>query len=107
MTIAYVHTYPPHGKVVEETDEYVVEFDVAEFSEDELDVSVEGDVVTVSGEQHRPADERLSLSERLEESFRLPVDAQADDLRVQFDHGALVIHIPRHRFAVNPDATPC
>lgn len=61
MTMAYVHAYPPHGNVVEKADEYVVE--LAEFTEDEIAVSVDEDVVT--------------------------------------------IHIPRHRFAVNPDATPC
>jgi HSP20 family molecular chaperone IbpA len=107
MTLTYVHTYPPHGKVVEKTDEYVVELNVAEFTENEIAVSVDGDVVTVTGNQVRSPDEWLSLSERLEESFRLPLDANAEALRVQFDEGTLELHIPRHRFAVKPDATPC
>jgi HSP20 family molecular chaperone IbpA len=107
MTMTYVHPYPPHGKVVENDDEYVVELDVAEFTEEEIAVSVDGDVVTVTGDQVRSPDEWLSLSERLEESFRLPPDANAEALSVQFEEGALELHIPRHRFAVNPDATPC
>jgi HSP20 family molecular chaperone IbpA len=107
MTMTQVHTYPPHGKVVEEADEYVVELDVAEFSKDELDVNVDGDVVTITGDQHRLDRNRLALSERLEECFRLPGDACGDELRTEFGSGTIEIHIPRRRFAVNPEATPC
>jgi HSP20 family molecular chaperone IbpA len=93
--------------VVEKADEYVVELDIAEFTQEEIAVSVDDDVVTVTGDQVRSPDEWLSLSERLEETFRLPPDANAEVLRVEFHEGGVAIHVPRHRFAVNPDATPC
>jgi len=103
----YVHTYPPHGKVVEDSDEYIVELDVTEFTRDELDVSLDGDVVTLIAEQRRPRHEALTLCERLEESFLLPPDACADELSTQFNAGTLELHIPRRHFAVNAEATPC
>lgn len=93
--------------VVEKDDESVVELDIAQFTQDEIAVSVDDDVVTFTGDQVRSPEEWLSLSERPEETFRLPPDANTDALRVEFHQGWVAIHVPRHRFAVNPDATPC
>lgn len=106
MTISYIQTFPPHGKVVEDPDEYVVELDVPEFTEDELNVQVDGDVVTVVADQHRSRRETLLLSERMEESFRVPEDASTADIETRFRDAKFEIHIPRHRFEINPEATP-
>jgi HSP20 family molecular chaperone IbpA len=106
MTISYLQTFPPHGKVIEDPNEYVIELDVPEFTEDELNVRVDGDVVTVVADQHRPRRETLLLSERMEESFRLPEDASAADIETRFRDGTFEIHIPRDRFEINPEATP-
>jgi HSP20 family protein len=106
MTTSSVQTFPPHGKVIENRDEYIVELDVPEFTEDELNVSVDGDFVTVVADQERSR-ETLQLSERFEESFRVPEDACTSDMDTQFHEGTFELHIPRHRFTVNPEATPC
>ena len=117
--------YRPPGRAHarDDGDEYVIELDVSEFLESELEVDVVGLRVTVRGDQAQaPHDDdvALRLHERLEESFRLPDDADADAIKVLHAHGALAIHVPHtaleprrvpieHRspFAGNPDAGPC
>jgi PEP-utilizing family enzyme/Hsp20/alpha crystallin family protein len=55
------HPLPPHARVREAETEYVVEFDVADFTGAELTVEVLGPVVTVRGEQiETEADSGLS-----------------------------------------------
>ncbi len=115
-------TLPPHANVRQDDHEYLIELDVSDFTESELSVEALGPVVTVRGDQlETTEDEGLAfrLHERLEESFRLPDDADAERIEVFYKHGRLAIHAPRTRreprtvpighrsFAVNPDAEPC
>ena len=116
------HKLPPHARVEGTEREYVIELDVADFTESELSVGTLGPVVTVLGDQlANPPDEGLPfrLHERLEESFRLPDDAVADGMKAFFERGTLELHVPRKALSphavpvrtrgllVNPDATPC
>lgn len=117
------HKLPPHAQVHANADEYVVELDVADFTERELAVEVTGLLVTVRGDQlGTEEDDALAfhLHERLEESFRLPDDADADGLRAHYRHGTLQLHAPRThreprpvaivpppRHLINPDVEPC
>jgi HSP20 family molecular chaperone IbpA len=119
-----------HAHVREDSAEYVVEFDVADFTERELKVEALGPVVTVRGEQRETLADvgrAFRLRERLEETFRLPGDAAADELKVCYRHGVLEIHAPRKPFEVrdvpienrdvpieraspwqiHPESTPC
>lgn len=117
------HQLPPHPHVRADSTEYVVELDVSDFTEEELAVEVLGLHVTVRADQ-READgdeaKAFHLHERLEESFRLPDDAAAEDLLAFYAHGTLELHVPRRRLVphviavehkplglINPDATPC
>jgi HSP20 family molecular chaperone IbpA len=116
------HKLPPHARVREAAGEYLIELDVSDFMEGELAVEVCGPVLTVRGDQlETKEDEGLAfrLHERLEESFRLPDDADADQIKVFYKHGTLEIHARRSRleprplpiehpaFRVNPDAEAC
>jgi len=100
----------------------VIELDVSDFTEGELAVEVLGPRLTVRGNQlPSAADETapLRLHERIEESFRLPDDAAADQIKVFYKHGTLEIRAPRVKlvprlvpierpaFLVNADAEPC
>lgn len=113
---------PAHANVREETGKYVIELDVADFTEPELSIEAVGHVVTVRGDQLETAEDQgvpLRLHERLVETFRLPDDADPDRVRVFHKHGTLEIHAPRarletHRIAIerpsyriNADAEPC
>ena len=116
------HKLPLHAQVRDSAGEYLIELDLSDFTEGELSVEARGPVVTVRGDQlAAEEDEALAfrLHERLEESFRLPDDADADLIKVFYKHGMLAIHAPRTSleprelaiehltFRVNPDAEAC
>jgi HSP20 family molecular chaperone IbpA len=116
------HRLPAHANVREEIGEYVIELDVADFTERELSVEAHGPRLTVRGDQleaDADANAAFRLHERLEEAFRLPDDADAARVTVFYKHGMLEIHAPRTRlelrrlpierpsFVINPDAEPC
>lgn len=113
---------PAHANVHEHAHEYVVELDVADFTESELTVEAVGPRLTVRGDQSGTAQntgEPFRLQERLEESFRLPDDADLEGVTVFYKHGTLEIHAPRRELdarllpiehpshVVNPEAEPC
>ena len=121
--VGYGHRLPAHANVREDEGEYVIELDVSDFLERELAVDVVGPRVTVHGDQvEEQTDEAVAfrLRERLEESFRLPDDAEVDRIEVVYTPRALEIRAPRTRLApralpirhrspylVRHDAEPC
>ena len=113
---------PSHANVREQTNEYVIELDVSDFTKDELSVVALGPRVSVCGDQQRAAADvgkPFRLHERLEESFRLPDDADAQRIKVFYKHRTLEIHVPRTKleprrlqieqshFSFNPEAEGC
>jgi HSP20 family molecular chaperone IbpA len=118
--VGSAHQIPRHAKVRESPREYLIELDVSDFTESELAVEACGPRLTVRGDQLALAEDdgkAFRLHERLEESFRLPDDADADAIEVFFTHGTLEIHAPRATprrisierkpYRVNPDAAAC
>jgi HSP20 family molecular chaperone IbpA len=116
------HQLPAHANVREQDGEYVIELDVADFTEAELAVEALGPRITVRGDQLETGEDdekAFRLHERLEETFRLPDDAVLDELRVFYKHGQLEIHAPRAHLVprpleiehpalrVNPNAEAC
>jgi HSP20 family molecular chaperone IbpA len=116
------HQLPPHAHVREESGEYLIELDVSDFTESELAIEALGPQLTVRGDQLETTEDdgkAFRLHERLEESFRLPDDADTDRIKIFFKHGTLEIHAPRTRleprrlpiehpsFLINPDAEAC
>jgi HSP20 family molecular chaperone IbpA len=116
------HQLPAHANVREEAGEYLIELDVADFTETELSVEALGPRLTVRGDQLETVEDdgkAFRLHERLEETFRLPDDADADQTKVFYKHGTLEIHAPRTRlqprqlpiehpsYRVNPNAEAC
>ena len=114
------HQLPPHARVRETELEYVIELDVADFTQAELSVEARGPVLTIRGDQTEGlADEgkAFRIHERLEESFRLPDDADLDAIGIHYKHGILEIRVARAPLAtrririarrrsdlINPDA---
>ena len=113
---------PSRALVHEEPRQYVVELDVSDFREGELTVAACGRHLSVRGDQRRTAaddGEPFRFHECLEESFRLPDDAEDDSIKVFHKHGRLEIHVPRvpleprhlpiehARFLIDPDAEAC
>jgi HSP20 family molecular chaperone IbpA len=116
------HQRPAHTSVYEDSGAYRIEVDLADFTESEVSVEALGRRLTVRGDQVETADDSdkaFRLHERIEESFRLPDDADVDSIKVFFKHGRLEIQAPRilleprqlpiehasYRF--DPNAEPC
>lgn len=94
--------------------EYVVTLDVKGYALDDLRVEIENHEVTVLGK---------AWDRHLDESFRLPRDADVEWLRAFHEPGSLELRVPRlhtgeeqrrpvhievrRRVLQNPDATPC
>jgi HSP20 family molecular chaperone IbpA len=112
----------PHASVREQSGEYVIELEVAGFTESELVVEAYGRRLTVRGDQVETAEDdgkAFRLRERLEESFLLPDDAEVGETKVFFKHRTLEIHTPRTQverrllsierpsYVFNPNAEPC
>jgi HSP20 family molecular chaperone IbpA len=121
-TVGAGHQLSPRVQVRRDAGEYVIQLDVSDFTEPEVSIEALGPCITVRGEQVEiPEDEGrpFRLHERLEESFRLPDDADPDRIRAFYRHHAIQIHAPRTHletrlvpiecapsFAINPDAEP-
>jgi HSP20 family molecular chaperone IbpA len=116
------HQLPAHANVRADAREYLIELNLCDFAESEVTVEAVGPTLTVRGDQLGTAADDgkpFRLHERLEESFRLPDDADLDEIKVFFKHGTLEIHAPRTRLdprrlpierpscLVNPDAEAC
>ncbi len=92
---------PRHISVHEEAAEYVIEIDVSDFTCEELEVEATGHRVTVHGDRAASNGKPFVLHERLEESFRLPDDAEGDRVSAFYTHGTLEIHARRKRLAAH------
>jgi HSP20 family molecular chaperone IbpA len=116
------HKLPAHANVREESGEYLIELDVADFTESEITVEACGPQLMVRGDQLETGEDDgkpFRLHERLEETFRLPDDANLDQTKVFYKHGTVEIHAPRTRlephqlpfehpsFLINPEAEAC
>ncbi len=117
------HKLPPHARVREADGDYLIELDVSDFTERELSIEALGPRLTVRGDQLETAEDDgmpFRLHERLEESFRLPDDADVDRIKASYKHGTLRIRAPRTRLEpcrvpiepapfqlVNPRAEAC
>jgi HSP20 family molecular chaperone IbpA len=119
-TMGLAPVMPPHARVDESKDEYVVCLPVPGFAITELEIELTDRVVTVRGDQTKVDPETpFRVHEQLEEHFRLPADVDLDRVSARYAHGQIELHAPRGsvslmrprklpletRLAVNADAS--
>ena len=94
----------PTADVVETENEIRVMLEMPGISPENLNVDMENNVLTVSGEKHeerKEGDERSTwhLTERrygqFSRSFVLPRDVEADNIAAHFETGILTVRIPK------------
>ena len=88
--------------LIERDDELVVRASVPGFDPEQIDISLQGDVLTLRGStEQKQEDERdrYHLREHRVQSFqraiRLPVDVDGDKVTAQCENGVLTIHMPK------------
>ncbi len=88
---------------VEETDhEYTIRASLPGFKPEEINVSLQGDVLTISG-QHKGEEERREQNYLIRErrmgsvsrTVTLPSRVQADQAKAEYENGELVLTLPK------------
>lgn len=96
--------WTPSANVREGKDSVLLEMELPGISPDEVDISIENDMLTVRGEKREERQEgeeegRYFLVERsygtFSRSFSLPPGVDADQVSAKFDNGLLTIRIPQ------------
>ncbi len=88
--------------VLEDEDGYIVKASVPGLSPDELDVTLEENVLTIKAENESDEDveaENYHIRERRFGSFsrsvRFPVDVNAEGIEAAYEHGVLTLTVPK------------
>jgi HSP20 family protein len=99
-----VQEWAPRADVTETDGEYVIKAELPEVRKEEVSITVQDGVLTLSGERKqdkREDSERLHRLERQYGSFArrfaLPENADEAGIRAESRDGVIVIHIPKQR----------
>ena len=94
--------YRPQIDISGDEKQYEIVLDAPGLSEEDLDIEVKDDVLTIRGEKeekHEQDDKEFYRVERSYGSFQrtlsLPTDANADDIQAKLTNGVLTLRIPR------------
>ncbi len=94
--------FSPSVDIFEDGDDVVVKAEAPGMKKEDMDVKIEGDTITVTGE--KKTEEKVEKKDyyRLERSygsfcrsFRLPTDVQADKAKATFKDGVLEVRVPK------------
>lgn len=93
----------PEADVVETEREILVVMDTPGMSAENMDIGLENNVLTVSGERRsewqEEGNQRFHLSERrygsFSRSFILPRDVDQEQIQARFENGVLTVRIPK------------
>lgn len=94
--------WTPSADLIENDDAYVLEMELPGFSRDDIELTVERNVLTVSGQ--RSAEEetenvtyhlRERGTARFSRSFALPRSMNAEGVEARFDNGVLTVTLPK------------
>jgi len=92
----------PSVDISETKKHYLIKAELPEVEKDNVDVSVENGVLTISGERHYEAEEESETKHRIEtmygrfsRSFTLPGDADEAKISAKSKNGVLKVRIPK------------
>ncbi len=99
MTVA---EWAPLVDITEDEKEYLIKAELPEVKKDDVKVSVQDGILTISGERKSEKEEKNKKFHRVEwaygsfsRSFTLPEDADADKVAGDFKDGVLKVHVPK------------
>ena len=98
--------WTPLADITEDDREYVIKAELPELKREDVKVTVENGVLTISGERKFEKEERKKKYHRVERgygsfvrTFALPEDADANKVKAQFKEGILEVHLPKNEKA--------
>ena len=103
-----VSEWTPLVDIAEDDKEYLIKAELPEVKKEDVKVTVEGGVLTITGERKFEKEEKGKKYHRLERaygsfmrSFALPEGAAGDKISAEFKDGVLKVHL-----AKSPEAKP-
>ena len=97
-----VSEWAPLVDLVEDDKEYLIKAELPEVKKEDVKVTVENGVLTISGERKFEKEEENKKYHRIERaygsfmrSFTLPQDAAGDKINAEFKDGVLKVHLPK------------
>jgi HSP20 family protein len=97
-----VTEWSPLVDITEDAKEYLIKAELPEVKKEELKVSVENGVLTISGERKFEKEEKGKKFHRIERSygsfvrtFTVPDDVDATKVGADFKEGVLLVHLPK------------
>lgn len=98
--------WTPLADITEDDREYVIKAELPELKREDVKVTVENGVLTISGERKFEKEEKKKKYHRVERgygsfvrTFALPEDADAEKVKAQFKQGILEVHLPKNEKA--------
>ena len=95
-------SFAPRFDVKETNDAYVLKADLPGVKEEDLDVSLSGNMLTISGnkeEEHKEEGEQYYAMERsygsFARSFSLPESVDGEHVTAELKDGVLTLHVPK------------
>ncbi len=102
--LTYASDWVPPVSVEERNDEILLTAELPGMTENQVEISLENNVLTISGEKHDSREEgeesgKLHLVERsfgtFRRSFTLPRTIRAEGITAEFDCGLLKVRLPK------------
>src|SRR3977135_2093132 len=94
--------WAPLADITEDEKEYVIKAELPDVKKDDVKVTVENGVLTISGERKFEREENKKKYHRVERafgtfvrSFSLPDVADASKVKAEFKNGMLTVHVPK------------
>src|SRR5882724_476389 len=98
--------WTPLADITEDDMEYVIKAELPELKREDVKVTVEHGVLTISGERKFEKEEKKRKFHRVERgygtfvrSFTLPDDADGTKIKAEFKNGLLTVHLPKSEHA--------
>ena len=94
--------WTPAADITEDEKEYLITAELPEMKKEEVKVTVENGVLTISGERKFEKEEKKKKYHRVERGYgtfmrsvTLPEDADANKVKAEFKNGLLRVHLPK------------
>ena len=92
----------PLADITEDDKEYLIKAELPDVKKEDVKVTVENGVLTISGERKFEKEEKKKKYHRVERaygsfmrSFSLPDQADASKVKAEFKNGMLTVHLPK------------
>jgi HSP20 family protein len=94
--------WTPVANISETETDYLIKAELPEVSKEDVKVTVDENVITISGERRKEAEHKDEKVHRVESfyghfsrSFRLPEDADIDAIHAESRNGVLKVRVPK------------